>query len=89
MANSYNTVSVTGSATLVIASNGQRRGVFIYNNGTAIVYLGLDTNVLATTGIPLFPDPGFEWSRTFDGLRDSIYAIAASGTQDVRYMEWE
>jgi len=89
MANTYDSVSVDTNATLVVAKNRFRRGVTVYNNGTAIVYIGFDDAVDATSGMPLIPRATASFNRVFDGLRGSIYGIAASGTQDVRYMEWE
>jgi hypothetical protein len=53
MANSYGAASVTTSATEIIADLTVRRNAIIYNNGTAIVYIGLDDSVTSSNGIPL------------------------------------
>jgi hypothetical protein len=42
MADSYGAVTVDTSADQIIAQSTVRRTVLIYNNGTAVVYIGFD-----------------------------------------------
>ena len=79
-------ISVTTSQIAVrvgVGNLANRQGVEIQNLGTGAIYVG-PTGVTASAGIKIGP----ESSRWF-GFRDSftLYAIAASGTHDVRVME--
>lgn len=87
MASSYNTVSVTGSATLVVPNSRSRAGWIITNTDSDTIYVGFDSSVTTANGIPiasnqsLMNDGNYRWNG-------NIYAIVGSGTADVRYMEW-
>lgn len=60
-----------------------RRTIAVTNNGDQIIYVG-PSGVTTATGTPIAPG-GF---RSFDvGMYVTLYAIAASGTQDVRTLE--
>ena len=90
MANSFNTVSVTDTATTILAANAKRKGAFVRNWGTGLIYWGLDTTVTTTTGMPLEPGEVLNNSGLADNWRGGIIAIAESGkTQDIRFNEWE
>lgn len=89
MANTYGSVTVGVAAEEIVAKNRFRRGVTVYNNGSAIVYIGFDDSVTSSNGMPLLPRASATFNRVFDGLRGSIFGISASGDQDVRYMEWD
>lgn len=87
MATSYGAVTATTSAGLLVASNPGRRDIIIYNNGSVVVYLGPDANVTAVNGIPILPQSNF----TENGVRmymGAWYAIAASATSDMRFMDY-
>jgi len=87
---SYNNVTVQSSgATLIKDANNARRGIQVYNNGNVIIYVGPNSNVTPSTGIPLLPQSLYETSGEKQGWRGTVYGIAASGTADVRYFEWE
>lgn len=88
MADSYGQVNVTVAATVIIANVTERRTSLIYNNGTAIVYLGFNASVTTLTGIPLLPQASIELGGRDVSRKSAIYGIAASGTQDIRYMLW-
>lgn len=91
MTDNYGNASVVSTAggTAIIANLAQRRTVIIYNNGTAIVYLGFDSSVTTSNGIPLLPQSSMELGGKNVSRKTAIYGIAASGTQDVRYMSWD
>lgn len=91
MANSYGASSVVSTAggTAIIANLTQRRSVLIKNMGSAIVYIGFDSSVTSSNGFPLDPRDTMEIAGTIVTRGTSIYGIAASGTQDVRYMTWD
>jgi hypothetical protein len=78
------TVSTSQVALQIGVSNfANRQGLEVQNLGTAPIYVG-PTGVAASSGIKIGP----ETSRWF-AFKDSftLYAIAASGSHDVRVME--
>lgn len=91
MANSYGATSVVSTAggTAIIPTLTQRRSVLLKNNGSAIVYIGFDDSVTSSTGFPLMPQDTIEMSGNIITRGASIFGIAASGTQDVRYLLWD
>lgn len=89
MANSYGNVSVDTTADVIIADLTERKNSIIYNNGTAIVYLGFDNLVTSITGMPIIPRGSLELHSIHNGRKVSVYGIAASGTQDIRYLLWD
>lgn len=73
---------------MVVAYNKRRKSLVIENNGTARVFVSQDPANIAADGFPL--DPG--WSiglQTVEGDEPELamYAVASSGTQDVRVVE--
>lgn len=88
MANSYNSVTVQSSgATLVLASNTWRQGITLYNNGSVTIYIGTDASVATATGIPMLAGAAYDFNG-WQQYKGPLYAIAASATADVRYLEW-
>lgn len=80
----YGSVSVTTSATDLVASDlANRKRILLQNLGTKKVYVG-DASVTTANGIELFPGNSIELDI---GPQIDIYAIAAAGSQDVRVME--
>jgi len=86
----YGTITVTDSATLIIANSDQRKALKITNmsEGT-VVYIGPDSSITTTNGTPLYETQKSE--DTFLGLgfwRGDIYGIVTTtGSADVRYWE--
>lgn len=81
-----NAITVTSSATELAPSGtplARRRGLLIYNNGTATIYIG-NSGVTTSSGIPLAVG-----AALFLDVGDSVdvYARAASGSHDVRILE--
>jgi hypothetical protein len=81
------TVQSSASGTQILAANNERRGVIIYNNGANVVYLGFDSNVTTSNGMPMMPQSSFTLTgdRCWRGI---IRGIATSSTDDVRVWEW-
>ncbi len=77
--------SVGTSATLLVGDDRSRCAVEAYNDdASATVYVSSDPNVTTATGRPV---PAGQ--AMFDQLgRGPLYAIAASGTIDVRVTCW-
>ena len=75
-------VSVGTTATLVVASNTNRKSVIIRNQGTTDAYIG-DSTVTTTTGLLIKAGDAI----TLDRTTAAIYAIVASGTTTFGYLE--
>lgn len=88
MANTYNSVTVQStSATLVLVANTWRQGLTLYNNGSVTVYIGTDSSVTSSTGIPLLAGANYDFNG-WGSYKGDLYGRAASATADVRYIEW-
>lgn len=88
MANSYNTVTVQSSgSTLILAANSWRSGLTLYNNGSVTVYIGTDSSVATTTGLPMLAGATYDLNG-WQQYKGVVYGIAASATADMRYLEW-
>lgn len=88
LAASYNTVSVAATATVILPTSKNRAGWSVHNVSTSTIYLGTDSSVTATTGLPILAgekilaDGAYSW-------RNTLYGIVTTGSaQEVRYMEW-
>ena len=80
-------VSVTSSATAIQVGGSpltSRKNLFAVNNGTATIFWGLTNAVTTSTGIPWLVGQALtgDW-----GPGTTIYAIATSGTHNVRVVE--
>lgn len=88
MAYGTKTVASTAGGTLIVAANPQRIGLIIVNTGTQTVYLGHDTSVSTSNGIPLKTDMNLTESSGGEKMyQGAFYGITASSTSDVRYDE--
>jgi len=101
MATAYAAVSVGATATLIKAANLSRTYLRIVNWGTNPVFLGNDSSVTVSNGIPLvsakFYGKDGVWEKGIDEadadskalrtFKGPVYGIVASGTEDVRYWE--
>lgn len=86
----YNTVSVSDSATLIVAANEQRRNLTIVNTSlSVIVYIGPDSSITTSNAIPLYQNQTRDQDRIPEGYQGDVYGIVGSGTADVRYWEVE
>lgn len=76
-------VSVTTTATPLLAAGAATKRVEIFNNSTdTTLYIGKSAAVTAANGLPVFPLSGYD----DDGTTDAWYGIVASGTADVRVL---
>lgn len=88
MSTTCTNVSVTNTATLIIAANSQRQELFITNNGvTPDAYIGPDNTVTASNGLPLYAGQTRERDRGFGSWLGTVYGITSSGTADIRVWE--
>jgi hypothetical protein len=87
---SYNTVTVAATAggTLIVAANPQRLSLIITNTGVQTVYIGQDTSLDSSNGVPLLTNATLtEDSGGTKMYCGPIYGITATSTSDVRYWE--
>jgi len=73
-------VTVTGTATQILALNNSRSGVSIENLGSTDVYLGENANVTTSTGYLLNGSKGASVSFSTTG---AIYGITGGGSATV------
>lgn len=76
-------VTVTTTACELVKANPKRVGLIVYNNGTATIYVLSAQNLKTTDGIPVLLGEPYE--NTISTA--PYWAIAASGSQDVRVEE--
>lgn len=74
----------TSAATLIAAGLGGRRTLMIQNLGSKAIYLGKDATVTSVNGFKL--EAGAIFSIEL-GQNVGLFAIAASGSQDIRLLE--
>lgn len=86
----YNTVTVTDSATQIIAANAKRRNLTIVNTDLSkIVYIGPDNSITTSNAIPLYQNQTRDQDRIAEGWQGPVFGIVGSGTANVRYWETE
>lgn len=73
----------SAAAALQLAANASRKCAVIYNNGTQTVYLGKDSSVTTSNGMPLLAGA----TLVDDHSVDAWWGITASGTGDLRIYE--
>lgn len=84
MSSTYGAVTVTNTATQIMPATNGRFLFVIYNNGATPIYIGFDTSVLSTTGIPIPPQSNY----TQNGQKiwpGAVYGITASSSADTRF----
>ena len=74
-------MTATTTAAQIIAANATR-GAVILTVISGTIYLGSDSGVNAANGFPLSAGGSASLNTT-----DAVWAIAASGSVDVRYLE--
>lgn len=79
----YSNVSITTSATVIKASNSNRKSILIYNNDTTSIFIG-DSGVTINDGFELAPLESIYLVDT-----EAFYGIVSAGTADIRYLEVE
>lgn len=86
---SYGAISIGNTATLILPANNARKGCLIGNNsGSVVLYVGPDSAVTSSTGMPVATGATFQNSDLDAAWRGDIYGIVASSTADIRYWEW-
>jgi len=76
-------MQVPTTSVKLMDANPKRKAYSIVNNGSNTIYLGANSGVTTESGEPLLP--GEMVSDDTDD--EDVWALAASGTQDVRVTE--
>ena len=84
----YGVISVGTNATLILAANNERKGSLIFNNSNQTVFLGMDTSVTTSNGLPLVASGTFNNSGQNEVWKGAIYGIVAGTTADCRFWEF-
>ena len=84
----YGSVTATTGATLVMAASRGRTGVVLCNDGTAKIYIGLDSSLTTANGLPIGGNSCYSASSPQETWKGTFYAITTTGTADVRYQEY-
>lgn len=85
---SYNSISVTTAATLIVSANPRRQSIIITNTDTTNkLYIGPDLNITTSN----CPEIGTSGNLTEDNGGSKVYCGAiygiSTGTIDTRYWE--
>lgn len=85
----YNAVTVTTTATLIVAANAARKDLNIVNfSNSTIVYIGPDELITTANTVPLYQNQGWGFKKEIsEHWKGPVYGIVASGTASVRYWE--
>jgi len=78
----HGATSVSTSAKKIIDANADRTGWIIKNNGSETIYVGSTSSLTTNNGFPVEPDGALSGDDT-----DNVYAIADSGSQNIRFYE--
>lgn len=88
MAQNYDTVTVTTTATKIVGANGDRLDVILSNVSAAQpLYFGPDDSVTAANGAVLKVSSTTTLDTFFARYKGDIYGITAADTADIRYWE--
>jgi len=89
MATTYGAKTITNAATLIIAANAVRKGLILHNAGSNIIYIGPDASITTANAIVMYPAMTRDDKGLLDTWRGAVYGIVATGTEEMRYWEWE
>lgn len=85
----YAAVTITTSATLIVAANTKRRNLTIVSNSSSTAHIGPDDSITTSNAIPLYGRSTRDQDRIPEGWQGPVYGIVGSGTVEVRYWETE
>ena len=74
-------ISVSTSATLIVAARTARKGLVVYNNSSQTVFLGA-SGVATSDGYELLASESIYLYN-----KEALYGIVASSTSDIRFIE--
>lgn len=78
-------VTVSATATAILAAAATRRGHVLFNAGNSVVYVGVANTVTTSTGIPVAPGASFNLDIPGLVYTGAIYGICGAGeTSQIR-----
>lgn len=82
-------VSLPSTETVALAPwNGERSNLAIWNFGTDTIFVSVDRINVAAEGWPILINTGLSYVWVDgDDSEEALYAVANSGTQDIRVIE--
>lgn len=81
-------VTVTTTATRIVDFAPNRKSITIANAGTGDIFLGVDSSLTSTNGIPLAANEKKVIAVVYgDNPEEEVWALTSSGTQNVRIQE--
>jgi hypothetical protein len=83
----HSQVTVTTTATVIVASNTARLGGVVKNIGSVDIYVGGSSSVTVSNGYRLKPDEELP-SNILTGYTSTLYGIVASGTGTAAVLRW-
>jgi len=84
----YGTITVTTSATVIVAANSARQKLHLVNTEEGkVVFIGPDASITKSNAIPLYETQTRDDAKAFGFWLGPIYGIVEVGTADVRYWE--
>ena len=84
---SYAAVTITTSATLIVAANTRRRNLTIVSNSSSTIHIGPDDSITTSNALPLYGRSTRDQDLIPEGYQGDIYGIVGSGTAGIRYWE--
>lgn len=84
----YNTVTVTTNATKILSSNAERKGCLIANTSNQTVFLGMDSSVTTSNGLPVPANGTFNNAGLEAAWRGDVWGIVSGTTADCRFWEF-
>lgn len=81
-AGTRSSVAAAVADTLILAANALRKGVRVYNDSTALLYLGLGATAVSTTNYTAqVPAGGYYWEDNFAGQVRGYWATATGSAR--------
>jgi len=81
-------ISVTTTATQILAASPDRKAGIIQNISTSDVYIGPTNAITVANTIFLGPGEKFAVGDFHERWNSTIFGIVASGTANIRFWEW-
>ena len=76
---------MTTTAQIVVPAKNYNRGVYLHVTGNGIVYVG-GSDVLSSSGF--LTEKAAAPQPVFIPAGETMYAVTASGTEDLRVLDW-
>lgn len=84
----YAQILVSSTSTIIVPGNSQRLNLIVRNIGSSTLYIGQDSNVTVSNGIPLNQNDVLNDDNSgTGGYKGPVYGILASGTSYVAFWE--